>query len=457
MLNQQPSLPAVNLTHPSADALYASWDFILPHPVGSTIGAGQVAAYDLIQGLAWEGHGNGVTTQANEFGTYARTAADGRLLQSDAIDWRQAGGSSGIFTLELVTHWTAPVDSFYMFQTGSAGDLWDLTVGGGNPSFRIFTTSGDAQAQSFTGIAAGFNHIVATCDGSSLNLFQNGVLTATASVSAGPSVSTPTGWYLGEYGATLNFGIQAVRVYSRALSTSEVQHLYRDPFAITTSPITHFTYVPALADVTPTGTGSLTSSATIPIVQEHLPTVTAALTSSATLPVSQVAPEARSSRFEAPRSILRAIQGIDGTGVYTVDLSGGLDDAIRYGLEDKIERKSFIDNAYAVCVLDLGVNYDQKEIPSGYHPRQEIVIRLAAMASTDEEARIRLDRLYQNIWHAILQMGSVRYEATNTFAIAYRTRILRDVIRHQKPGEGYISMDLQLEVTWRQNSTLEHT
>lgn len=119
-------------------------------------------------------------------------------------------------------------ESVIIGELGSANDILGLTIATGGTAFYIdtgteYTTAGSAVP------TGSWTHVAAVYDGSYQRVYINGVEDANATASGSLSSSTNTLKVGGGHSASdtwLDGRMDEPRVYSRGLSTSEVQALY---------------------------------------------------------------------------------------------------------------------------------------------------------------------------------------------------------------------------------------
>jgi hypothetical protein len=117
-----------------------------------------------------------------------------------------------------------------------------------NPSGHVYTAAGEQILKAGTSTTVPLNvwtHLAVTYDGSSLKLYANGTLVASKAVT-GTIVTTTGALTIGGnsiWGEWFQGKIDDVRVYSRALSASEIQTDMNTP--VTSGGLTTFAFLPA--------------------------------------------------------------------------------------------------------------------------------------------------------------------------------------------------------------------
>ena len=223
--NQKPPVGfQINWSHPLARGLVGCWLFN-------------------------EGGGNKVYDLAkNNHGTLINrplwwTGRNGYALKFDGVnDYVDAGSGASLNITDAITvsAWIKP------FSTHDGGVI-EKTIGGtvnkqylmfvsGSEllNFRVMKAAGiyDARSASYPPLNT-WTHIVGRYDGSEVSVWVNGIKQITTVAAAAPIDSGSGATLIGMLGSSIypfNGLIDEVRVYNRALSSSEIKQLYQDPY-----------------------------------------------------------------------------------------------------------------------------------------------------------------------------------------------------------------------------------
>lgn len=138
---------------------------------------------------------------------------------------------------------TGTICGFNQSSDGS-NSTFDRSIGGGTSSgFFGYLYDGNQKSTSPSGsaVAGGIYDLTATCDGSTLKLYENGALLGSIAVANGgyTSYATPVYFGVGRMGTggpiggtTINGTILCCECWTRALSIAEVELLAFDPSAL---------------------------------------------------------------------------------------------------------------------------------------------------------------------------------------------------------------------------------
>lgn len=210
------------------------------HSAGYLLEDGMVAYWKLDEasGNASDSTGNGYTLTDNGSGTYTAAkihngynVATGNYLSSAAAGLAVGGG-----TAMTISAWVKPtsLDGYNTiiekWNGTNAGYLFLDDLGGGKPVFYVQTANGLFHIDSTVVLSTGqWYLIVVVYDGSNLNLYINNAPAAVAVPTTGAITTSAGDFRMGlnsDDGGTLNGVIDEVGIWSRALSTTEIDQLY---------------------------------------------------------------------------------------------------------------------------------------------------------------------------------------------------------------------------------------
>ena len=182
---------------------------------------------------------NGNTTQGT-FTPYTSTGYWSNYFNGTS-SWSLASASSTAFAFGSGGAWTFEA---WVFPTASMSDNWVMqTADAGNMRLRIFTggvlgwysdTYGGGLNSSVAVPVNSWSHVAATYDGTTLRLFQGGVLTASLSSSSITNGTTAVSAYIGNYSG----GSRAFQGYISNARIVKGSAVYTAAFTPSTGPLT---------------------------------------------------------------------------------------------------------------------------------------------------------------------------------------------------------------------------
>lgn len=143
---------------------------------------------------------------------------------------------TGAITVEALAYYAGSTagQGFAELTNGGASGTSYLMFLQDNPThayFRIHVGGGSLEAITTVALGIGWNHIVGTYTGATVNIYVNGILmkstaaTGTQDTATGPLVIGS----VGGGGYPYQERISHIRIWNRALNSQDVQQLYADP------------------------------------------------------------------------------------------------------------------------------------------------------------------------------------------------------------------------------------